>query len=161
MSRERRYHHPEVGFNYRMTNLQAALGCAQIQRFSELIERRAKVLALYREVLQGSEIIVNPRRDGVEPVCWLVVATLPGDWSGERQTRLIDRLRRDHDFDARPFFIPLHQLPPYAGLRFVNRGRARSLAISERGICLPSSNRLTRVDVERVGAGLLRALSDG
>jgi perosamine synthetase len=162
MSRERRYFHPEVGFNYRLTNLQAAMGCAQIERFQELLSKKMSVLAWYREALDGSGIVLNPQSKGAESVCWLVAALLPedrGEWSTERLDKLIARLR-EHKIDSRPFFVPMHELPPYRALRFEHGAEVVSSRLAVRGICLPSSGRLTRADIDRVAQRLRAALSD-
>lgn len=159
MSPERRYFHPEVGFNYRMTNLQAAIGCAQLSRFDELLARKAAVLSHYREALRGSDIVINPSLPGVESVCWLVTTLLPGSWSAERQARLARRLREAHAIDVRPFFIPVHELPPYKDLRLVQRDASVSAALTARGLCLPSSNRLGRTDIARVASALVTEIA--
>ncbi|WP_437586922.1 DegT/DnrJ/EryC1/StrS family aminotransferase [Sorangium sp. So ce1000] len=159
MSRERRYFHPAVGYNYRLTNLQAAIGCAQIERFPELLQKKANLLAWYREALDGSGIALNPQSKGAETVCWLVAALLPGEWSAERLDKVMGRLR-GNGIDSRPFFVPLHELPPYRGLRFERGAEAVSSSLAVRGICLPSSSSLTRADVERVANQLRAALSN-
>ncbi len=158
MSPQRRYYHPEVGFNFRMTNLQAALGCAQLQRFPELLSRKQAVLAQYRAALRDSDIVLNPETPGVQPVCWLAVALLPGDWPPARKGALMQRLRA-HGIDTRPFFVPLHELPPYVDCRLVDGGYS-SIALSRRGLCLPSSNRLSDEDVARVARELRDALAE-
>lgn len=159
MSRERRYFHPEVGYNYRLTNLQAAMGCAQIERFQELLGKKSNVLAWYREALDGSGITLNPQSKGADTVCWLVAALLPGEWSTERLNKVIGRLR-EHGIDSRPFFVPMHELPPYQALRFEHGAEVVSSRLAVRGLCLPSSGRLTRADVDRVAHRLRSILSD-
>ncbi len=156
MNPERRYDHPEVGFNYRMTNLQAAIGCAQLSRFEEMLARKASVLKHYRDALEGSAIVLNPSLPNTKSVCWLVTALLPGEWSPERLAALGQRLRLEHGIDSRPFFIPLHELRPYRECRWVGRGAPQSTALASRGLCMPSSNHLTVSDIARV-AGALRA----
>jgi perosamine synthetase len=155
MSRERRYWHPEVGFNYRMTNLQAALGCAQVERFPEILRRKAQVLAWYREAFGDASITLNPSRSGAEPVCWLVVAQLPVALDEAQQRRLHEQMRQEHGVDLRPYFVPMHELPPYAASRFEHRGQPVSYDLATRGVCLPSSNRLDRSDIQRVAAALV------
>lgn len=160
MSPERRYFHPEVGFNYRMTNLQAAVGCAQLERFDELVSRKEQVLENYRTALAGTPIELNPRNEGFQPVCWLVTALLPGAWPAERMLRLTARLRGEFRVDVRPFFVPMHELPPYRRLKFVSHGNAVSEDLAQRGLCLPSSNKLSGDDIARVAAALRDAIRD-
>jgi perosamine synthetase len=159
MNPERRYDHPEVGFNYRMTNLQAAIGCAQLSRFDEMLGRKASVLKRYRDAFEGSELVLNPSLPNAKSVCWLVTALLPGEWSAERLGLLAQRLRTEHAVDTRPFFIPMHELRPYRECRWVGRGAAQSSMLASRGICLPSSNHLTDEDISRVANALRTELS--
>jgi perosamine synthetase len=150
MSPDRRYFHPEVGFNYRMTNLQAALGCAQLQRFPALLAAKSALLTLYRDAMRGSDIVLNPSRPDCDPVCWLVVALLPPE-------RSIEQLRlalREREIDTRPVFVPLHRLPPYEKCRLVTRDGSVAARLSSSGLCLPSSGKLTRADVTRVATAL-------
>lgn len=160
MSAERRYFHPEVGFNYRMTNLQAAVGCAQLERFEELLARKARVLSQYRDALRHSDIELNPSLPGVDPVCWLVTALLPGPWPTDRMSRLTGRLRDEYRVDVRPFFVPMHELPPYRECRLVSRDRLVSNDLAQRGLCLPSSNKLSDNDITRVATGLMALMRD-
>jgi perosamine synthetase len=142
MSKERRYYHPEVGYNYRMTNMQAALGCAQLERVGEILERKAAVLRCYRENLRGSDVVLNPARAPATPICWLVIGVLPGPSDELRASMLAAGI------DTRPFFVPISQLPPYARMPRHSRGVAESIAA--RGICLPSSTHLGADAIERV-----------
>jgi perosamine synthetase len=146
MSKSRRYYHPEVGFNYRMTNLQAALGCAQIARFPEMLSRRMAVLGEYRRQLEGLPLRLNPVIAGREEVCWLVYARLE---SPDATLALVAALA-EAGFDTRPLFVPMHELPPYAECRLVTRGESVSSRESVRGLCLPSSNRLDPADIARL-----------
>jgi perosamine synthetase len=150
MSKSRRYYHPEVGFNYRMTNLQAALGCAQIARFPEMLGRRMAVLAEYRRQLEGLPLRLNPVVPGREEVCWLVYARL----ESPEATQALATALADVGFDTRPLFVPMHELPPYAECRFVTSGQSANESVSSResvrGLCLPSSNRLGFADVARL-----------
>ncbi|QJR11707.1 GDP-perosamine synthase [Usitatibacter rugosus] len=156
MSKERRYFHPEVGFNYRMTNIQAALGCAQLERASEILSRKAQVLSWYREEFGGSSINLNPVVHPANPICWLVVALLPIGARG--RVNAVCQALADEAIDTRPFFVPLSKLPPYAACRFVNQGTAVSHDLADRGICLPSSTRQSRSQVARVAEAMQRAL---
>jgi perosamine synthetase len=155
MSKERRYFHPEVGFNYRMTNLQAALGCAQLERYAQIRAKKDQILAWYREIMGGLPISMNPVPREGGAVCWLVVGLLPEGTTVDQRERLMHRLRAHHGIDTRPFFVPLSKNPPYAACR---RALASRVCVAEdlaaRGICLPSSNRLTREDIARVRASL-------
>jgi len=151
MSKERRYYHPDVGFNYRMTNLQAALGCAQLERYQQIRNSKDRLLNWYREAMNTLPLSLNPIPPHSGSVCWLVAGLLPEGMTIEQREELMHRLRSQHGIDTRPFFVPLFQNPPYANCRKVQKSQ-KSVAedLAERGICLPSSNSLTKTDVARV-----------
>jgi perosamine synthetase len=153
MHKERRYFHPEVGYNYRMTNLQAALGCAQLERASEILARKAQVLAHYRAAFSSFDIRLNPSQSPAEPICWLVVGVM---------SEASDRLRQDlkeAGIDTRPFFVPMSQLPPYAQCRLVRGRNHVALDLAARGLCLPSSTGLSRESIERIASVVQKALA--
>jgi len=141
MSPERRYYHAEIGFNYRMTTLQAALGLAQLDRFAEILERKRKIAAWYREGLRGLPLELAPDLPGCDNVHWMFSA-LVGRHARLDRDALARRLS-DRGVDSRPFFVPIPELPPY-------RSRSRypvAADLAARGFNLPSGPRLTRRDV--------------
>jgi perosamine synthetase len=161
MDRDRRYWHSEVGFNYRMTNLQAALGTAQLGRISEITARRQAVLDHYRNAgLERFGLLINPKADWATPVPWLVCAVFPQELA-PRVEEIRAGLRRD-GVDTRPYFIPIEQMPPYSGYRRVAADGGDRLAgsatLAARGINLPSSGSLSEGDVAAVCALLAKAI---
>lgn len=156
MAPTRRYWHPEVGYNYRMTNLQAALGCAQLERFEELTARREAVLGIYRKDLANEPSIrVNPSLPWATPVPWLICALLAEGTSRDERDALLMALK-EFGVDSRPYFHPLSEMPPYFAFRRLNAGGGSELPIaadlSARGLNLPSSSNL--------GAGKIRSVTD-
>ncbi len=160
MSKERRYYHPDVGYNYRMTNLQAALGCAQLERYEQIRRSKDRLLNWYREAMQGLPISLNPIPPNGGAVCWLVAGLLPETTTYAQREGLMHRLRSQHGIDTRPFFVPLSKNPPYANCRRAQESR-KSVAedLAERGICLPSSNSLAQEDVVRIAKCLADELA--
>jgi perosamine synthetase len=162
MDPQRRYWHPEVGYNYRMTNLQAALGLAQLERFADLCAGRQAVLDLYREIFRGlPEVRFNPARDWASPVPWLVCALLSERADAAKRDALMARLKSG-GVDSRPYFHPVSAMPPYAGCRRVGAdgdGLPVAEKLSGRGMNLPSLIRLARQDVVRVREAFAAALS--
>ncbi|GAB5486081.1 MAG: GDP-perosamine synthase [Parasphingorhabdus sp.] len=154
MDKTRRYWHPEIGFNYRMTNLQAALGTVQLSRYDEITARRQTVLDRYRQGVLTSRfgISFNPSASWANPVPWLVTAVLPEALASHRKE--IRHSMRVYGVDTRPFFIPMHLMPPYANFRRVAADGSDQLvateALAARGLNLPSSGNLTTADIERV-----------
>ena len=157
MDRVRTYYHNEVGFNCRMSNLQAALGCAQLRRVSEFLSDRRHLLAWYQDAFASCDwVTLNPRSQWADPVVWMVSALFLDKPTGWRD-RCIQSLR-DSGIDSRPFLIPLNELPPYAWYRtFGTKGRtvAESKKLSEQGMNLPTSNCMTRADVQRVASAVI------
>jgi ribosomal protein S18 acetylase RimI-like enzyme len=143
---ERRYWFPVVGFNYRMTNFAAAIGVAQLETIEEKLARRRAVAERYRTNLGATEIAFQVRTDGAVGANWMVGVTLPVRAAAERD-RIAARLD-DGGVETRPFFYPIHTLPPYAGSTTASLPIAEDLAA--RGLCLPTSSVLSDDDVDRV-----------
>lgn len=146
-----RYWHPIVGFNYRMTNLQAALGVAQLERVEEFLLSRSDVAAWYDEELADlADVLDRPRpRPGHVHMYWMYIVVLRHRVRCDRD-QLMRRLDAD-GIDTRPVFVPLHLLPPNAAV-----GRRLPVAehIGARGITLPTHSRLTREDVVYIASRL-------
>lgn len=148
MDPDRRYWHPEVGFNFRMTNLQAALGVAQLERIGELLAAKERVFGWYRANLDGAPgLALNPGVDWAKSVHWMVCLVVD---DAARRDPLMERLRA-RGIDTRPFFHPLSTLPMYD--RGPRNPVARSLAA--RGLNLPSGPSLTRDEVDFVCRAVL------
>jgi perosamine synthetase len=151
----RRYWHPEVGFNYRMTNLQAAIGCAQLARFNALLSKREKVLELYRKAFsKKSEILINPSRPWATPVPWFVCAILPNSTIHDQRDSLMEKLR-EKGIDSRPYFHLLCNMPPYVPCRRVGIND-NDLPVAEdlsvRGMILPSVTWLSDEPITRIAS---------
>jgi perosamine synthetase len=138
----RRYWHPVLGFNYRLTNLQAAVGVAQLERFEEILAAKRRVSERYAAGLgQISGVTLPPQEPWAENVHWLYSILVDG------RDKVIDALGLA-GIESRPFFTPAHCQPLYsAGLRLPV---AESLA--ERGLSLPSAVTLAPAEIDRVVA---------
>lgn len=159
MSKERRYFHTELAFNYRMTNLQAALGVAQLERIETFIAKKRLVQAWYREALDGVPgLALNPEVPASRNVCWMTSVLLPPEDRREEVARLL----REQGVDSRPFFVPMSALPHLAGLRAVGAGGEASCPVAaelaRRGLNLPSGCALSWEQVARVAHALRGAL---
>ncbi len=134
MPPERRYWHDEIGFNYRMTNLQAAVGVAQMARIDEFIARKRRIAQLYCEGLADLPGVVLPvERSGYTNVYWMVSVLFDAAFPLTRD-EVIPALRA-RGIDSRPFFHPLDTLPPYHSATPC----PQALALSRMGLNLPSS----------------------
>lgn len=146
------YFHAHLGFNYRLSALQAALGLAQLERQAEFLAKRDRIRAWYREALAGVEPWREPAAlPGAEPVNWLYSGTLTG-FSRRRRDRCLERLRGE-GIDARPLFVPMSALPEFRAPRLPVAKR-----IADTGLSLPVYPGLRRRDVAAIAAALRRAL---
>jgi perosamine synthetase len=145
MSPENRYWHEEIGFNYRLTNLQAAVGVAQMERIDEFIRRKREIAAHYNRRLNGLPGVTLPyERPTYTNVYWMYSILVDDPYPVARDA-LIGALRQ-RGIDARPFFHPLDTLPPYR----TGAPRPVSLALSRAGLNLPSSPRLRPDQIDRI-----------
>jgi dTDP-4-amino-4,6-dideoxygalactose transaminase len=134
------YVHDEVGFNYRMTNLQAAVGCAQLERLEELLARKRAIRSWYRRELAGiAGFRLFPEPSWGRSSCWLSGLLLDPE-SPVRLRRLCEQLRAD-GIEASSFWKPIHTQPAY---RDALRAPVLSVSesIAERILVLPSSSTL-------------------
>ena len=142
------YQHSCLGFNYRMSNVLAAIGRAQLHVLPERIAARRRNFEFYsRELgaIPGIEFM-PPQEHGCGNH-WLTCITIePGEFGATREQV---RLMLDaHNIEVRPVWKPLHMQPVFAPYRV--RGGDRSAAIFERGLCLPSGSNLSQADLERI-----------
>lgn len=137
MLKDKRYWHDVVGYNYRMTNLQAAIGCAQFEQLGSFNEKRKDIFELYDSLLLPSGLFVRQtvRRES-QNSNWLYTVLLSKEATISRDD-LIERLRLC-GVDTRPTFYPMNKMPAFKAAR-----TSGSLAVSEdisgRGLSLPSS----------------------
>lgn len=150
----------EVGYKYKMSSMQAALGLAQLERIEELIARKREAFGWYQEELAGiAGVTLNFEPPETRNVYWMVTAVLSKD-RGIKKAEMMDRLAAE-GIDSRPFFHPLSSLPAYAdvpGVRTAREKNTVSYAIGDYGINLPSALSLTRDDVRHVAQVLRRLL---
>ena len=153
MSPDRSYWHERVGYNYRITNLQAAIGESQLWQIETTLRRNASIAAHYREALRGIPGIRFPPTlpDECDPVVWLACVQVPAD------KRLpIMHAAYQAGIEMRPFFHPLSALPPYSKY-------ARACPVSDElaatGINLPTSNAVDDQVVARVARVFHEVLS--
>ena len=155
MDPKRHYWHDVVGYNYRMTNLQAAIGVAQVKKLPGFVEKKRRMGNWYAELLAplaaAGRILLQPEATWARSVFWMssILLTDARVSRDEVRARLSDR-----GVDTRPFFHPVHLLPPYE--------RRERLPVAEdlggRGLNLPSGLGLELSHIERVAKALTEAL---
>lgn len=154
MDPRRRYRFPIIGYNYRMTNIQAAIGLSQIERIDEAIAARASVAERYRDRLSRMSTSIEWRADApwATPVTWMFNVYLR--WGGEPERDLVMQLMDADGIETRPVFYPVHAEPPYdTGGDF-----PVSAGVAARGISLPTHEGLSDADIDRVVRALEQAV---
>lgn len=140
------YDHDMVGFNYRMTNIQAAVGCAQMELLTRFVARKREISAFYNECFASlPSLLPFPLPNFAESACWFAGFVLKEGDSAAIRARL-----REKGIDARPFWKPLHFQTPYAACL---RG---DLSVSEsvwsRIVTLPCSTGISDAELQQVAA---------
>jgi perosamine synthetase len=144
MTPNRFYWHERVGYNYRLTNLQAAIGQAQLWRIEGTLARNRDIAAMYRDAMRGIPDVrfPPPLPDDCEPVVWLTSVQVPAD-----KRLAIQQAAYDARIELRPFFHPLSEMPPYE--RF-GRPCPQAQVLAATGLNLPTSRAVDEQVVERV-----------
>ena len=151
------YDHDEVGYNYRLSNVAAALGLAQLEQLDRLLTARRDIAARYDAAIAGiGGIRVAPRASWADPSFWLYTAALE-EPDPVRRDRVIAALAAD-GIEARPIWRPIHATRLYSDA--ARLGGEVADRIFAGAICLPSSSSLTRDDQDRVIERLAAALAE-
>ena len=154
------YEHTEVGHNYRLSNVLAALGRGQLSRLDEMLKRRRDIRLKYVEALGDVPGVSFLGRDGAgrpddEDNCWLTCIVLDPAVAGADRDGVIAALAAE-DIESRPLWKPMHLQPVFAEARAFVTGTSQRLF--ERGVTLPSGSGLTDGEIERVVGTLASAL---
>lgn len=148
MNKKKRYWHDVVGYNYRMTNLQAAIGCAQLERIDRILKEREEIESQYYQSLKHlSAIEWQPHIPGRTRVVWLVNILI----KNKPVPEIIEKMK-EAAIDVRPFFYPLSEMDIYKKYVFSVKN---SLALSRSGLSLPTMKNL---DYKRIGEAMSRIL---
>ncbi len=149
MNPSKRYWYDIIGFNYRMTNMQAAIGVAQLEKIDRFIEKKREIAAWYSKRLNELEqrrlIKLHPEMPWAKCVYWMY-SILFQDVFRINRNELMGKLEKE-GIETRPFFYPVHIMPPYEGSR-------ESFPVAEKlssfGLNLPSSVKLTEKNVQGI-----------
>lgn len=145
-SRERHFWHKRLGFNYRLTNLQAAIGVAQVERIDEFVETKRRNARLYTSSLEGIRGLMLPHEaPWAKNVYWMYALLVDFD-RDELQRKLEEK-----GIETRTFFIPMHQQPIYKKMGlFQGESYIFADALARKGLYLPSSTKLTEEEIRYV-----------
>jgi perosamine synthetase len=149
-SRERRFLHTEIGFNYRMTNIQAAIGLAQLENIERLVEARRRNAALYYSTLKGIPGLTLPvEKSWARNVYWMYSVVIEKEFGMSRDELMA--FLKQKGVDTRTFFIPMHVQPAFRDMGLFRGERYPvSERLGENGLYLPSGSGLTAEQINTV-----------
>lgn len=140
------YLHDEVGYNYRLTNLAAGLGLAQLERLDGFVARKHEIAARYDKALADTGLVLPPRLEGYDATYWLYSVLTPEGGTRGRDDFLAHL--NDRGVGARALWRPLHAQPPFASAQTL--GGAVGDRFFHHGVSLPCATELTEADQRRV-----------
>jgi dTDP-4-amino-4,6-dideoxygalactose transaminase len=148
------YLHDQVGYNYRMTNLQAAVGVAQLERATDLVTKRQQIARTYENELAAIGVGFAPQAEWAVSSRWLSCAILP-DGNQRPMPEIVDEFAAQQ-VQVRPFWRPMHEQPPYSSS--IREPTPITDQLWRRALTLPSSSNLSTSDQDSVIAVFTRIL---
>jgi perosamine synthetase len=157
MRKEKRYWHDMVGFNYRMTNMQAAIGCAQMERFPEFQAKRRKIAHYYDSRFEEYKHLVSIVKECPNslPSYWAYIVRLKGEWDADKRDDFLKQLKLK-GVETRPAFYPLHLMEPYR--QFSTNSYPITNHLSQTSFVIPIYPQLTTEDCETVVRSIIDTL---
>jgi perosamine synthetase len=157
MSPHKKYWHDQIGFNYRMTNIQAAIGCAQVEKIESILEEKLRIAETYKKYLSGlRSIILAPENEWSQNVFWMyaIILDIQGKDNAQIREHVLGALD-EAGIESRPFFYPIHIMPPYQS--------TLTLPIAEKlsqcGLVLPSYTEIQDDEIEKVCQVIIQEIS--
>lgn len=155
MNKNKKYWHDQIGYNYSMTNIQAAIGLAQLERIDKILEKRKKIFDWYLEFFKNiSNIKTNINTKKIKNVIWQVYIIIDGI-DEKRRDLIIKKLKQKY-IETRPFFYPISMMPPFTDLP----KNKNTLEVYGKGIVLPCYYDLKKNDVFYITKALKRVLDE-
>jgi perosamine synthetase len=149
------YVHDEIGYNYRLTNIQAALGCAQMEQLPAFIEKKRAIARQYREALLSVPgLTTMPEAPWARSIFWMYTVLVDEATYGENSRSLMRRLA-ERGIQSRPLWQPLHRSPAYRHAQFY--GGQVADRINRLALSLPCSVGLTEIEMQAV-AGAVKSV---
>lgn len=149
------YQHSTYGYNYRLSNICAAIGLGQMEVLEERTAQRRQVFARYREGLERPGISFMPEPSGYRSTRWLTALSIDPATTGVSREDIRLRLQAE-GIEARPLWKPMHLQPLYAGRPY--HGAGFDGRLFEQGLCLPSGSDLSAADQDEVIAAIVQLL---
>lgn len=156
---QRRFLHHQAGHNFRITNLQAALGVGQLTRFDEIIKKKRAIAAAYLRLLQDEELLALPvEREWARSIYWMFGLVLDDRVPFEADEFASRLLRRG--IETRPFFLGMHEQPLFQGGHTSAYSFPVADRLARRGLYLPSGLALKEEQIEYVATSVRQALHE-
>ena len=149
----RNYIHEDIGFNYRMTNLEASLGLAQLERLSGYIEKKRRFREIYIEGMKGLPVCLQEECPKAESSFWLNALT----FENEKSRKKVEKALKSAGVPFRRLFAPVPESPPYCWAD--KKCLGTTYDIYNRGLCLPSSVANTRENIRVVCAQIQKVFA--
>jgi perosamine synthetase len=159
--KERRFYHTELGHNYRLTNLQAAIGLAQLERIEQSVTKKRWMGAAYTERLKGIRSLQLPAEEPwAKNVYWMYGIVLD-DAFGMNAVEFARRLA-EASVMTRPFFLGMHEQPVFQNMGlFIGERYPVAEHIARQGLYLPSGMTITEMQIDQVCEIVARVLREG
>jgi pyridoxal phosphate-dependent aminotransferase EpsN len=152
------YEHSTYGYNYRLSNICAAIGLGQMEVLDARVARRREIFARYKAALSRPGIVFMPEPEGLHSTRWLTTLTIdPTETSVTRED--IRLMLLEHQIESRPLWKPMHMQPLYAGAPYHGAGVDERLFAN--GLCLPSGSDMTDEQQDEVIARITDLLEKG
>lgn len=153
--KDKRFWHRYIGFNYRLTNLQAAIGVAQMEKIDDFVNIRRRNACLYNSMLKNAEgVTLPPEAEWAKNVYWMYSILVENSFGVSRDKLM--RYLEENGIETRPFFYPIHRQPVYS-MEHEAEKYPVSEQLSQKGINLPSGNTSEKEQIEYVTDCILSA----
>lgn len=142
-----------VGFKYKMSNIEAAIGCAQMQRINALVDRKRAILQSYKDEFENLRIVhqgFNPELHGCLIGAWMTTVVMDTPSENSTLSEALQAGLRKKGIDARPFFAPLSSTPPFRGITNGHKHCKWAYSIPPVAINLPCSHEITQPEIHYV-----------
>lgn len=157
---EKRFIHEELGWNYRMTNMQAALGVAQLEKMASIVQKKRWIGRQYNSLLSDIEVVNLPvtETEYCQNIYWAYTITLKDDYKKDAKAVMAELSRRG--IGNRPFFYPMHQQPVFAKMGLVTKDALPNAEkLYQRGFYIPCGLALTEQQITEVSDVLHEVLN--
>ncbi|MBI2251641.1 MAG: DegT/DnrJ/EryC1/StrS family aminotransferase [Armatimonadetes bacterium] len=157
-SKKKRFLHYHLGNNFRMSNIQAAIGLAQLERIDKFIKRKREIAYKYNQIFKNIPgITLPPEKPWAKNVYWMYGILINGK-SGMRRDKIMEKLK-NQGIETRQFFIPMHMQPVFKKMGFFKNLRLPvSENLARQGLYLPTGVNLKDKEIEFIGRTLINLM---